>query len=196
VAHNIKVSLRVRDLAIGVLAALLAVWLSGCDGAGDEGGAGGATGVGPGLKRSDAGVTYCDIPSPSGDVVFTNSNGTKSSYTMREWFVKRAVSGVVSDWGVLLNFSEFGEVCAATPGTMAATCSAALSDQSEYCFYAKETWNSAENRFDYQLGKAAWDAAKDYNFPGVAGGWGGDSRRVFAALCTPEGAFAGWLCEL
>jgi hypothetical protein len=188
-AHNIKVSLRVRDLAIGVLAALLAVWLTGCEGVG------GTAGTGPGLKKSDAGVTYCDIPSPSGDVAYTYSNGTKSSYTMREWFVKRAVSGVVSDWGVLQNLSDFGEVCAATPGTTAATCAAALSDESKYCFYAKEAWNSSENRFDYQVGKAAWDAAKDY-YPGVAGRWDSDSRKVFAALCTPEGVFAGWLCWL
>lgn len=182
VAQN-KISDSFRDLALAVLAAVLALWLAGCDGAGGAGepDAGGATH----LSRTDAGVTYCEIPSPSGDVVYTYSNGAKSPYTMRQWFEKAAESGAPGYWGVVDNLSEFKAICESSKTFPAGTCEAAQVDMVKYCFYGDYQWDAVNNRavYHFRVGTI------------VLGGWEGDSRKVYAALCTPEGAFAGWLCS-
>jgi hypothetical protein len=166
-AHNIKVSDRFRDLAIGVLAVLLALWLAGCDGAGA-----------PGLKQSAAGVTYCDIPSPSGDVVH---KGT-SSETMREWYYMMADTGYADAWGVLVNLDDFRDLCKKTSSV---ACEAALTDQVKYCFNAKFAWDESEKRYNFRF---------EPNMGPMVTEWDGNSTYVTTALCTPEGAFAGWLC--
>ena len=185
-ASQNKMADRIRDLAIAVLAAALALWLTGCDvGGGEDAPDSGAGGVGPGLERSDAGVTHCQISSPSGDVAYTYSNGAKSTYTMRQWFERAADSGAPGYWGVVDNLPDFKVVCESSKAYPAGTCDAALANQVKYCFYADYRWDAASGSAVYHFRAGTM----------VLGGWEGDSRKVYAALCTPEGVFAGWICS-
>lgn len=179
---RIKISDRLRDFAIAILAALAALWLSGCDGAGGAGET--DAGGGARLLRSDAGVTYCEIPSPSGDVVYTNSDGSKSTHTMREVYSQAALAGAPGYWGMVDNLSELVSLCKASKAYTVGACEASLADHVKYCFYADYRWDAAGNRVVYHFGSDGL----------VLGEWDGDSRRVYAALCTLEGVFAGWIC--
>lgn len=174
---------RCRDLVLGVLAALFAAWLAGCDGVGPgEGDAGPAWPVpGTGLHVTDAGVRYCDVPSPSGDVQYTYSDGTKSPYTMRQWFGRAAEAGSVSLWSIVENAGDFAELCAEAGGS-AGECEAGTRDFVEYCFGLE--CSSSQTGVTCRFGAAS-----------LLGRWNGDSRRVYGPVCDPQGRFVGWQCQ-
>jgi hypothetical protein len=69
-----------RTLAIGVVAALLGILLAGCDGTGSEV----EVKDGQGLKYLPNGSVYCDVPSPTGDVVNRSTGKTAREDVMEE----------------------------------------------------------------------------------------------------------------
>lgn len=171
---------RVRDLVLGIILATVALWAAGCDGAGEGPEADLPDGGVPAGRQSDAGVRYCDIPSPSGDVLMTSSRGETSKTTMREYYQHAAETGGAGSWGTVTNLSEFSGLCAAAKVPVA-DCSAAK-DPSAYCYYADCSWS-------------ADGVTQLCHLDGHVGKWEGDSRLVGAALCRPDGGFAGWLCR-
>jgi len=109
---------RVRDFVLAILVALVAYALAGCDG-----GAGEEEGLLPdgglnveALRRTDAGVVTCEIPSPTGDVFMTDAHGNDSKTTRREYFTQVAATGSAGRWGVVVNAGEGFRSCVGESG--------------------------------------------------------------------------------
>lgn len=187
-------SRRYLDLAFGVMAVLFAPWLAGCDGTEP-----GVDGAGPewpvpgsGPHVSGAGVTYCDIPSPSGDVRFTLADGTKSQVTMRQQYYGAAEAGS-TQWGVVGDAGDYMSVCMKNGGA-ASTCEAGTRDLVRYCFVLKCVPATGQENLSCSF-SALYDPTDLYTYTGL-GTWDGDSRRVYGPLCDPQGRFVGWSCQL
>jgi len=172
---------RVRDLVLGIIVAMLALWSAGCEGGGSGAEVDLPDGGEPTGIKSDAGVLHCEIPSPSGDIQMTSAKGSKSDTTMRQYYQHAAETGGAGAWGVVTNPSELGGLCA-QQGVSSADCAGPAADPSTYCYYANCTWDASKGvqlcRLDGHVGK-----------------WQGDSRLVGGALCGASGGFAGWLCR-
>jgi hypothetical protein len=165
---------RIRNLVLGILLALAGYGLCACDGGtiepSDLPDGGAVT-----LPRTDAGVARCQIPSPTGDTLMVNSNGVATSTTMRSYFNYAADTGSGGSWGIVTNASELDAKCSLSGKTLAE-----CSDFSKTCIYAKCDISSDGTQLCHADGNGTWK----------------DSREVAAALCTPDGQFAGWLCTL
>ncbi len=165
---------RIRCLVLGVLAFLAGYALSGCDGSSESGDLLDGASV-AGLPRTEAGVALCSIPSPSGNVAMVDSKGAPTSTTMRSYYEHAASTGGAGSWGVVTNPSETTGKCQVS-GKSAADCA----DSVKTCMYAACTWSTdgTNTQLCHLDGYGTWK----------------DSREVAAALCTPGGQFAGWLC--
>jgi hypothetical protein len=164
---------RIRNFALGILVALAGYALCACDGGtSTENGDAGT------LSRTDSGVIHCDIPSPAGDVMMVNARCTSMSITMRDYYEKAAVTGNIGLWGVLTNLADLQTICAEQK-TSSAECDASTKDFSKYCYVGACNSGSSGVPMTCSLGGVrTWT----------------NSFQIDAALCTPQGKFAGWLC--
>jgi hypothetical protein len=212
---------RIRNFALGILAAIVGYALCACDGGvgseeldagvGTDAGrpdtlqtdarsgfdTGAKVDAGNVLVRTDAGVIRCDIPSPTGDTLLVNGHCVASSIIMRDYYEKAAVSGSGGRWGILSNLSDLPTICnmydkaaacaadslspVCTGKTVTvAECNSAPQDFSKYCYVGSCSGNADGINMTCKLGGVMpWT----------------NSFQIDAALCTPQGKFAGWLCS-
>jgi hypothetical protein len=180
-SNRVKVELGI--FLIGLVMALIGLMSSGCDGAegqaSDEGGAGGAVGA---LKHTDGGSVYCDVPSPTGDVV-----DQTTGRTAREDAMRAAESGTFVSF-VVVEDADFGSMCARAAGGSCADAAHDLVDARglKHCFELSAP------------GGGTCRPSRDGSRPCQVSSVGQLSEVATSprasALCTTTGRFVGWWC--
>jgi len=102
---------KIRDLALAILCALVGYALCACgEGASESAGIDGGV-ESSGTLRSDAGVSYCEIPSPTGGVKLLDPHGSPVSESRLDYYVHAAETGGAGRWGIVTNAGDWSKTC-------------------------------------------------------------------------------------